>query len=123
MALEQRKMVSTYVRDHEIQQTPQIEPQKGRSRKLFSPGEKMLFVLFASLLVAFSSVILHTEGQINDVNREVQAIGNQIEEKTKQNTELSIQVQAESTYEKVWKKARELGLNPNDKNVKVVPGR
>lgn len=123
MALEQRKMTSTHVREHEIPETPQVQPKKGRSRKLFSPGEKCLFILFASLLVAFSSVILHTEGQLNDVNREVQAIGNQIEEKTKQNTELSIQVQAESTYEKVWEKAKALGLNLNEKNVKVVPGR
>lgn len=123
MALEQRKMVSSYVREHEIPETPQIEPKKERSRKLFSPGEKCLFILFTSILVVFSSAILHAEGQLNDVNREAQVIGNQIEEKTKQNTELSIQVQAESTYDKVWKKARALGLNPNEKNVKVVPGR
>ncbi len=123
MALEQRKVFSTYVREVEIPETPEIEIKKGSSRKLFSPGEKFLFVLFASLLVTFSSFILHTEGQINSANREVQSIGSQIEEKTKQNTELSNQVQAESTYEKVWEKAKALGLNLNEKNVKVVPGR
>ena len=68
-------------------------------------------------------MILHNESQINDVNREVQLLSGKIEETTKQNTELSIQVKEQSTYEKVWKKARELGLNLNEKNVKVVPGR
>lgn len=125
MALEQRKFVSNYVREHEIPETPQQPQKKQEKRRLriFSPGEKFLFVAFATLLVLFSSVILHTEGQLNDLNREVQAIGNQIDQKTKQNTELSIQVKEQSTYEKVWKKAKELGLNPNEKNVKVVPGR
>lgn len=122
MALEQRKFVSSYVREHEIPETPQSEPKKGRSRKFFSRGEKCLFILFASTLVAFSSMILHTEGQLNDLNRDVQSIGYQIEHTEKQNTELSIQVQAESTYDKVWRKAEEFGLSPNDKNVKVVPG-
>ena len=68
-------------------------------------------------------MILHTESQLNDVNREVQALSGKIEETTKQNTELSIQVKEQSTYERVWEKARELGLNLNEKNVKVVPGR
>ncbi|MGM9921025.1 MAG: cell division protein FtsL, partial [Bhargavaea sp.] len=27
-----------------------------------------------------------------------------------------------STYERIWGKARELGLSLNEKNVKVVPG-
>ncbi|AOV08349.1 cell division protein FtsL [Sporosarcina ureilytica] len=123
MALEQRKFVSTHVHEQEMPVTPERQQGEKRARKLFSPGEKVLFVAFASLLVIFSSVILHTEGQLNDLNREVQTIGTQIEQQSKQNTQLSIQVKEQSTHERVWEKARELGLNLNEKNVKVVPGR
>lgn len=123
MALEQRKFATPYVHEQEVPETPIRKQGQQRTRKLFSPGEKFLFVIFASLLAIFSSVLLHREGQLNDLNREVQSIGHQIDVTTKQNTELSIQVKEQSTYEMIWERANELGLNLNEKNVKVVPGR
>ena len=123
MALEQRKLVSSYIREHEIPVTPIKKPQKLPSRKKVSSGEKFLFVLFSTVLVIFSTMILHTQAQINDVNREVQILGKDIEETNKKNVELGMEVKEKSTYEVVWEKAKELGLNLNEKNVKVVPGR
>lgn len=123
MALEQRKMVSTQVHEREIPDVPKQQPKTRQNRKYFSVGEKVLFLLFSTILVLFSSTILHTEGQLNDMNREVQVLGTQVDETVKQNTELSIQVRENSTYEKVWEKAKDLGLNLNEKNVKVVPVR
>lgn len=126
MALEQRSFQMNTAHEVHAPQQPKItETQKPakRSRKLFSTGEKFLFVLFAAVLVTFSTVILHTQAQINDTNKEVQDINKEISEISKQNTELSIQVSEKSTYEVIWNKAKELGLNLNEKNVKVVPGR
>lgn len=123
MAVEQRKMVSTHVHEREIPEVPKQQPNIQKSRKYFSVGEKFLFVLFSIVLVAFSSMIIHTEGQINNMNREVQGLDTTINNTTKQNTELSIQVREKSTYEKVWETAKDRGLNLNEKNVKVVPGR
>ncbi|NYF24136.1 cell division protein FtsL [Sporosarcina sp. JAI121] len=123
MALEQRNFQSTYVRELETPEAPRKQPRIRPSRKVFSVGEKFLFVLFSTILVLFSTMILHTQAQINDTNREVQLIGNEITETSKQNMELSIQVKEKSTYERIWEKAKELGLNPNENNVKVVPGR
>lgn len=123
MPIEQRKMVTADVREVEIEETIRRQPTTRQKRKLFSPGEKVLFVAFAIILVFFASKILHTESQLNDLNREVQALGGNITEMKKQNTELSIQVKENSTHEVVWKKAQELGLNLNENNVKVVPGR
>lgn len=123
MALEQRRVASPYVHEQEASQTPHEQQRQKRKRKFFSPGEKLLFVIFASMLALFSSVILQKEGQLNNLNREIQTISMQIEQTTKQNTELSIQVKEQSTYERIWERARELGLDLNKKNVKVVPGR
>lgn len=126
MALEQRKFTSAHVHQHEHErniETPQRQQGQKRVRKLFSTGEKFLFVIFASLLALFSSVLLQKEGQLNDLNREIQTIGSQIEQTTKQNTELSVQVREQSSYDVIWERAKELGLNLNDQNVKVVPGR
>lgn len=123
MALEQRKFASPLVHEQEALQTPSEQQTQKRKRKWFSPGEKFLFIAFASLLALFSSFLLQRESSLNDLNREIQSIGVQIEQTSKKNTELSIQVKEQSTYERVWEKARELGLNLNEKNVKVVPGR
>lgn len=121
MALEQRRFTTVHEENYEVPQQPSIQVK--RSPKIFSPGEKFLFVVFATLLAIFSTVLLQNEGKINEVNREVQAIGQQIEQTTKQNKELSTQVKEHSTYDKILEKAKQLGLNPNESNVKVVPGR
>lgn len=123
MPLEQRKMVMPNVREVEHEELPQQQHKVKKKRKLFSPGEKFLLVAFTTILVLFASMMLHTESQINGMNREVQVLGSEITETKKQNTELSFQVKEMSTYEVVWEKARELGLNLNENNVKVVPGR
>lgn len=123
MALEQRNFQTSYVRELETPEIPKKQPQTRPSRKIFSKGEKFLFVLFTAILVLFSTMILHTQAQINETNREVQLIGKDISETTKKNMELSIQVKEKSTYEVVWERAKELGLNLNENNVKVVPGR
>ena len=102
---------------------PKKQPQVRPSRKVFSKGEKFLFVLFSAILVLFSTMILHTQVQINETNREAQLIGKDISETAKKNMELSIQVKEKSTYDVVWERAKELGLNLNENNVKVVPGR
>lgn len=122
MAVRQRRVISPYVHEQEAPQTSHEQQKQQRKRKFFSPGEKFLFVVFASSLALASSVLLQRESQINNLNREIQTVSTQIEQTTKQNTELSIQVKEQSTYERVWKKAKELGLDLN-KNVKVVPGR
>ncbi|MBE1553561.1 cell division protein FtsL [Sporosarcina limicola] len=123
MALEQRKYQTTFVREIEIPEVPKKQPQIRPYRKVFSVGEKVLFVLFSTILVFFSTLILQTQAQINDANRAVEMVGNEITEMGKQNMELSNQVKQRSTYDAIWKKAKELGLNLNDSNVKVVPGR
>lgn len=123
MPLEQRKMVMPRVHDTDTEELPHKQHNDKQKRKWFSPGEKFLLVAFTAILVLFASMILHTESQLNGVNREVQVLGSDITELKKQNTELSIQVKEKSTYEVVWEKAKELGLNLNENNVKVVPGR
>lgn len=123
MAIEQREMVTTHVREYEIPEQPKKQRKVKQSKKRVTVGEKFLYVLLTSILVLFASTILHTGSELNDVNRDVSALNSKLEETAKSNTELSIQVKEQSTYERVWEKAKEQGLNLNENNVKVVPGR
>ncbi|MDW0109317.1 cell division protein FtsL [Sporosarcina aquimarina] len=122
MVLEQRKIQPNYKPEQEIQASPNVSPVP-KPRKFFSPGEKFIAVVFTAAVVLFSTTVLHTQAQINDTNKDMYYLSNQIEETSKQNIELSNQVSEKSTYERIWEKAKELGLNLNESNVKVVPGR
>lgn len=123
MALEQRKFQTAYVPAPERTETAPKQAPIRRPKKYFSIGEKFLFVLFSAILVVIATMILHSQSQIIEVNREVQSLSFEIEELQKQNSELSIQVSEKSTYKRIWEKAKELGFQHNEENVKVVPGR
>ena len=123
MAAEQRQMVSTHIREQVIPEQPKKQAKIKKSRKWVTTGEKFLYVLLTSILVLFASTILHTGSELNDMNREVSALSSKLDETAKKNIELSVQMKSESTHEKVWEKAKKLGLNLNENNVKVVPGR
>ncbi|AXH98619.1 cell division protein FtsL [Sporosarcina sp. PTS2304] len=122
MGLEQRKLYTSYTPET-VQPIEKEQPVVHRVKKRFSKGEKILFTLFAAFTIGSSSMLLQTHSELNAVNKEVQLMNSEIEETAKQNTELSIQVSDKSTHERIWKKAQQSGLNLNESNVKVVPGR
>ena len=53
-------------------------------------------------------------------NIEIQEIEAQIEKQTKLNSDLHVQVEELSTYDRIWEKAKELGLTLDQNNVKSV---
>lgn len=112
----------TYIKQPVVNPQPAVQPAIRPNRKIFTKGEKVLLVLFVSVFTLFSVIILQTQSSIHASNQDIQAIEYKIDETKKQNTDLSIQVSELSEYERVWEKAKSLGLKLNEKNVKVVPG-
>lgn len=121
MAMHARNQ-QTYIQQPVVNPQPAIQPVRKQGQKIFSKGEKFLFVIFISVIAFFSIMILQTQASIHTTTKEIQTIGQQIDETKKQNTDLSIQVSELSTYERIWEKAKELGLKLNEQNVKVVQG-
>ena len=113
---------STYIKQPVVNPQPVHQPSVKPNRKVFTKGEKVLFVLFVTAITLFSVMILQTQANIHASTQEIHTIEQQIDETKKQNTDLSIQVSELSTYERVWEKAKALGLKLNEQNVKVVPG-
>ncbi len=86
----------------------------------FSPGEKVLGLVFAAFICIGSVQIISNQAAIYEVNKEIQDIEVAIEEQQKINSDLEVQVSELSTYERIWDIAtNKLGLELND-NVKVV---
>ena len=119
------------VRQAYIQQQPQLPEQEHqrlpvqptkRKPRLFSVREIVLFIIFAIVVASFAVSILHTQGEIQTVSMDIQKIEREITEANNNNVDLKVRVSELSTHERIWEKAKELGLTQNEKNVKVVPG-
>ncbi len=95
---------------------------KKKKLRLFSVREKFVFILFAIVVASFAVSILHTQGDIQSKSMEIQKIEREITEANNNNVDLKVRVSELSTHERIWEKAKELGLTQNEKNVKVVPG-
>ena len=117
-----RTTSSTYIKQPAVNPQPAVQPTIKSNRKVFTKGEKVLFILFVSVVALFCVGILQTQASIYATTQDIQTIEQQIDETKKQNTDLSIQVSELSTYERVWEKAKALGLKLNEQNVKVVSG-
>ncbi|WP_409305326.1 cell division protein FtsL [Peribacillus sp. SCS-155] len=83
-------------------------------------GELVLLCVIALMVTAFSIKIVSNQSAIYETNKEIQKVEASIDNQTKVNNDLSVQVSELSTYERIWKKAAELGLMLNENNVKVV---
>lgn len=81
----------------------------------------MLIVLIG-IIAVLGILVLNKQAAIQTTSIDIQKIESEAEEIAKQNVDLTVRVSELSTYENIWKKAKELGLTQNEKNVKVVPG-
>ncbi|HSP20776.1 MAG TPA: cell division protein FtsL [Planococcus sp. (in: firmicutes)] len=117
MALYARK--EAYIQQPAVPQNPTREPAK--KRKLITKGETFLCLSFVAVFVLCALLILQNQSVIQASTQEIQTIEQSIDEKVKQNTDLSVQVKELSAYKRIWAKANERGLKLNERNVKVVP--
>lgn len=108
-----------------IQEQQQSEQQKTVQtvvihKAKISFGEMVLLCVLA-LAIAFAGVkIISNQSAIYQTNKEIQQTETAIDEQIKVTNDLAVQVDELSTYERIWKKAAELGLMLNENNVKVV---
>lgn len=108
-----------------IQEQQYVQPQQTvktvvvRKTKI-SIGE---LCLLCALAVMFSLVcvkVISNQASIYQVNKQIQQAEGSIQEQTKVNEDLKVQVKELSEYDRLWKKAEKFGLKRNENNVKVV---
>ncbi|KGR73801.1 cell division protein FtsL [Ureibacillus sinduriensis] len=118
-----RARQNSYVSQPVNPEQQQVQQQRNKRKKsIITAKEKMLYIAFIVLVCALAVTILHKQSSIQQTTMEIQKIESEITELEKQNVNLKVQVSELSTYERIWEKAKELGLTLNEKNVKVVPG-
>jgi cell division protein FtsL len=115
MKLEQQRQEK-----HQHQQMPVTEPIIIKRRASITPGEKLLIILFVGLFIFGAINIVAKSYSVYQANIEIQKTEAKIEEQTKLNSDLHVQVEELSTYDRIWEKANELGLKLDQNNVKSV---
>ncbi|CEE01301.1 MULTISPECIES: cell division protein FtsL [Bacillaceae] len=106
----------------EIQQPKTLAKPKVK-KNLFTKGEKVLYILFATVVCFFSVKIVSNQAHIYQVNKEIQQVEATIEKQEKVTEDLKAQMNEYSNYKRVMQEAKEQGLKNNADNVKVVPGK
>ena len=105
----------------EQQEQKIVTPKKIIKQKSWiSPGEKILGITFGAFICFASVHIISNQASIYQINKEIQDTKVMIQEQEKSNSDLTIQVNELSQYERIKDKAHQLGLELNDQNVKVV---
>ncbi|ALC86150.1 MULTISPECIES: cell division protein FtsL [Bacillaceae] len=112
----------TYISRPSFPEQPQIKKPTKQAKKILTKGERFLLIGLLSAVTILALMIIQTQTAVRSTNADIQLMEKQIDNVSKENTDLSIQVSELSTYERIWKKAEELGLKLNEQNVKVVPG-
>ncbi|MET0960264.1 MAG: cell division protein FtsL [Psychrobacillus psychrotolerans] len=121
MAL-RKQQSQTYIPRPSYTEQPHVKKQAKKRNNLISKGEKILLVGLLAIVTALSVMIIQTESSVRATTTDIALMEKEIDSTIKNNTDLSVQVNELSTYDRIWKKAEELGLKLNEQNVKVVPG-
>ncbi|WP_028392951.1 cell division protein FtsL [Bacillus cihuensis] len=112
--------VAKKIQEQQIQeQQKSVQTVIVRKTKI-SFGEMMLICALAVGIAFLGTKVISNQAAIYKTNKEIQLTNHSIEEQTRVNVDLKEQVSELSTYERIWKKAADLGLKLNENNVKVV---
>jgi cell division protein FtsL len=97
-----------------------LTTKKEKSIWKITPGEKGLGLIFGAMVCFGAFHMISAQASIYEVNKDIVSMEKTIGEQKKVNNDLKMQVSELSTYERIWEKARDLGLKLNENNVKVV---
>ncbi|APH05353.1 cell division protein FtsL [Bacillus weihaiensis] len=115
-----RKLEQERHEQHQHQHNPKHEPIIIKRRASITPGEKFLVLLFVGLVLLGAIKIVASSYTMYHANIEIQKTQAKIEEQVKLNSDLHVQVEELSTYERIWEKAKDLGLTLDQNSVKSV---
>lgn len=112
-----RKYAAEEQHHHQPQTTnPPVVIRKGK----ITTGEKFLYLILAVFLFAVSIKIITNQYSLYVLNKDIVTTENAIEEQTKVNNDLNVEISELSRYERIWERASKLGLTLDENNVKVV---
>lgn len=108
------------IQEQQYEQPQQTVQTVVLRKSKISIGELFLLCGLAFMTAYVGIQIISNQASIYQVNKQIQQADASIQEQSKLNEDLKVQVKELSEYDRLWKKAEELGLTRNENNVKVV---
>ncbi|MFZ7946749.1 MULTISPECIES: cell division protein FtsL [Bacillaceae] len=112
-----------FLEQQQTEQTIQTKRQVKIKKSWLTPGEKIIGVVFAGMVCFGAIHLISTQSEIYEVNKDIQSVEGKINEQEKVNRDLKVQVSELSSYERIFEKAKQMGLLINENDVKVVQER
>jgi cell division protein FtsL len=109
-----------FQQQQQAERTVQNKSQVKTKKHWLTPGEKIIGFVFTGWICFGAVQLISNQAEIYQVNKDIQEVQTTIKEQEKVNSDLEVQVSELSTYERIWEKAKQMGLVLNENNVKVV---
>jgi cell division protein FtsL len=104
----------------QAEQSVEIKRQVKIKKSWLTPGEKIIGVVFAGMVCFGAIHLVSNQSKIYEANKDLQLVQDKITEQEKVNGDLKVQVSELSSYDRIFAKAKEMGLVKDENNVKVV---
>jgi cell division protein FtsL len=108
------------VEQQQAEQSVRIKRQVKIKKSWLTPGEKIIGVVFAGMVCFGSIHLISNQSKLYEANKDLQIVQDKINEQEKVNEDLKVQVSELSSYDRIFAKAKEVGLIKDENNVKVV---
>ncbi|MBN8234347.1 cell division protein FtsL [Halobacillus kuroshimensis] len=114
-------MSAEKIRKQQPLQQPDRQKQvkvKVHKKKWLSTGEKFLYSITTSVVLAASVFLIHTSAETDAINRDIRSLEQDISKQESQNENLAYQVKELSNPDRILTIAKENGLNIQNAQVK-----
>ncbi|MCA1023375.1 cell division protein FtsL [Halobacillus litoralis] len=114
-------MSAEKIRKQQPLQQPDRQKQvkvKVHKKKWLSTGEKFLYSITTSVVLAASVFLIHTSAETDAINRDIRSLEQDISKQESQNENLAYQVKELSNPDRILSIAKENGLNIQNAQVK-----
>lgn len=105
-------------------QEPQLEPQKKKVKKTkvvrISRIEKVVYISLITMIALISIYMLSLKMDAYNSKTQIAELDSKIEQQQTTNSDLKTESMKQSSYERIYEKAKDYGLKLNNDNVKVV---
>ncbi|MGG3926378.1 cell division protein FtsL [Metabacillus fastidiosus] len=108
------------VRQEKLRQAPVQQTVIVKRRATITLGEKVLLIVFALFLLIGAINIIANSFKTYQTNVEIQKMEKDIQTQKQVNNDLHVQVEELSKPERIWEKAKELGLKLDENKVRNV---
>lgn len=96
-----------------------MSKKKGAKLKLLK-GEKVIYFVFALLLIAVPIISVFTKAMVSETTIKVEQLKNKIENQKNINESLNMKINELASLDKLQEVAEEHGLSYNNDNIKVI---